>query len=423
MESDRHVESNPDDEIVFREIDSARDPLEVSLTEFLDEIRQGKTPTIDDFARRYPALEEQIRELFPLVGNLERWKSEKEIECLRRSVPKQFPFETLGEYQLVRELGRGGMGVVFQAFHLTSLRSVAIKLLPWRFAADMPIWKERLRREATTIAALRHPNIVQIYSFSEDQGYYYYVMQLVEGVGLDTIIQQLKQQRVQRSSRRTRSAVPVAESPVALDAWRAYAKIGEHVALALACAHEHGVLHNDIKPSNLLIRSSGQVIVTDFGIGQPQPGEPSDTDDLAIGTLRYMAPERLTGHCDPKSDIYSLGVTLYELATQTPIFDVQKRSRLNAAILNREPPSPRSLVSDMPSPLERIILKAITKEPNDRYRSARAMAEDLRRFINRQPIHATRRGKLQRVFAWCLGWCFGWTRLGRGCAERVDRRK
>jgi len=402
--------ANPDDVCVFRTDESARDPLELALTEFVDQIRLGKTPSIDEFAERYPTWAGQIRELFPLVGNLERLKTEKEIECLRRNVPKQFSLDRLGDYQLVRELGRGGMGVVFQAFHVTSHRAVAIKLLPWRFAADMPVWKDRLQREAATIAALQHPNIVQIYSFSEDQGYYYYVMQLVEGVGLDKIIQDLKQQRgKRRSSRKPHSEVAASEAPLTHDAWKGFARIGEQVALALACAHEHKVLHNDIKPSNLLMRSNGQVIVTDFGIGQPQPGVLSDADDRAVGTLRYMAPERLTGIGDPTSDVYSLGVTLYELTTQTPIFDVQKRSRLNAAILHQQPRKPRQLIPDFPSPLERIILKAMAKASVDRYSSARALAEDLRRFINRQPpIHAAEPGILNRATAWCKAWSQSW---------------
>lgn len=416
METDRHRPPQLDDDVSLGEDESARDPLEISLTEFMDEIRQGKSPSIDDFAQRYPELADQIRELFPLVGNLERWKSEKEVECLRRNVPKQFPFEKLGEYQLVRELGRGGMGVVFQAFHLTSLRSVAIKLLPWRFAADMPIWKERLQREATTIAALHHPNIVQIYSFSEDQGYYYYVMQLIEGVGLDTIIQRLKEQRSQRPRKRSAPSASNGtatdiETSLTLDAWRAYAKIGEQVALALACAHEHGVLHNDIKPSNLLVRSNDHVIVTDFGIGQPEPNDLSDSDDLAVGTLRYMAPERLSGPGQPKSDIYSLGVTLYELTTQTPVFEIQKRRLLNAAILKQRPTRPRRLVPEMPAPLEQIIMKAIAKDPADRYTSARSLARDLRRFINREPVHAKKRGITSRIFGVllrCLGWLQFW---------------
>lgn len=411
-ESSESRPSKCDDGTALHPENSARDPLEMALTEYMDQIRQGKTVAIDEFTRRYPALADQICELFPLVGNLERWKSEREIDCLRRNVPKQFSFDRLGDYQLVRELGRGGMGVVFEAVHVTTRRSVAIKLLPWRFAADMPVWRDRLQREATTIAALQHPNIVQIYSFSEDQGYYYYVMQFVDGVGLDKIIQQLKLQRNSQKSvhvERTVAEVPQLTS----DAWRGFAKIGEQVALALACAHGHGVLHNDVKPSNLLVRSNGQVIVTDFGIGRPQSSALSEEDDLAVGTLRYMAPERLAGGGVPKSDVYSLGVTLYELATQTPIFDIQKRSRLNEAILNQQPANPRRLVSDLPVQLERIILKAISKDPANRYESARAMAEDLRRFINRQPIKASGPGIVVRTIKWCFGWMRIWRRKSR----------
>jgi serine/threonine protein kinase len=174
--------------------------------------------------------------------------------------------------------------------------------------------------------------------------------------------------------------------------------------LALSCAHERGVVHNDIKPSNLLVRPSGQVIVTDFGIGQPVSDGMTSTNELAIGTLRYMAPERLSGPGTPKSDIYSLGVTLYELTTRSPLFDFQKRTQLNDAIIKLSPVTPRRMVPDLPGSLERIIMKAIAKQPDERYASARAMAEDLRRFINREPVKADAEGAWQRLKRWCLGW-------------------
>ncbi len=409
MNSEQGTPPNADDDLPEVADGSVRDPLEVALTEFTDEKRRGKAPSIDDFVQRYPDLADQIRELFPLVDNLERWKDEKEVECLRRNVPKEFSFDKLGEYQLVRELGRGGMGVVFHAVHETSHRPVAIKLLPWRFAADMTVWKDRLRREAMTIAALKHPNIVQIYSFSQDQGYYYYVMQFIDGVGLDKIIQQLKQQRgLRRSSRKFFPTEASRELGLTYDAWRGFAKLGEQIALALDCAHKHDVLHNDIKPSNLLVRSNGQVIVTDFGIGGPRESELADADDHSVGTLMYLAPERWNGNGSPKSDIYSLGATLYELATQSPIFDCRKRSQLIDAILNREPTGPRRLVAEIPVPLERIILKAMAKDPQERYASAHAMAQDLRRFVNRQPIEATE----QKIWQRAAGWLQGWFRSG-----------
>lgn len=405
MNSEHRAPSNSSDESKRRAADMVRDPLELALTEFTEEKRLGKSPSIDDYASRYPQLAAEIRELFPLVDNLERWKVDKEVECLRRNVPQEFAFDRLGDYQLVRELGRGGMGVVFQAVHATSQRVVAIKLLPWRFAADMAVWKDRLRREATTIAAFKHPNIVQIYSFSEDQGYYYYVMQFVEGVGLDKIIQQLKQQQgVRRSSKRFYPTPLLEELALTHDAWRGFAKIGEQVALALDCAHKHDVMHNDIKPSNLLVRSNGQVIVTDFGIGRPEQSELSDGDDHSVGTLMYMAPERWSGHACLQSDIYSLGATLYELATQKPVFDVRKRSQLVDAVQHRAPVNPRRLNPEIPIPLERIILKAMAKLPGDRYVTAHAFALDLRRFANRQPVQAAKKGILRRAFKWCLGY-------------------
>lgn len=385
--------------------ESDRDPLELALSEFTEEQRQGLNPTIDEFAERYPNLADQIRDLFPMVCSLERWKTEKEVECLRRSVPQQFSFERLGEYQVVRELGRGGMGVVFEAVHAQSGRSVAIKLLPWRYAADMPSWKKRLQREASTIAALKHPNIIQIFSFSEDEGYYYYVMQLIEGESLDHIIGRLKRERArhERAKAPLRPRIPN-DAVLSFDSWKGFAKIGEQVALALSCAHKQGVLHNDIKPSNLLIRSNGQVIVTDFGIGRLPGSETIDDDDHSVGTLHYMPPERWDGKTDQRSDVYSLGATLYELTTQLPLFDIQRRAELIEAIQQKEPIAPHRFVANFPEPLERIILKSLAKDPSLRYSSALHMGFDLRRFINRQPIHASNSNWFSRSVHWMKSW-------------------
>jgi serine/threonine protein kinase len=380
---------------------TSRDPLEIVLTEFSDEVRRGLSPAVEDYAERYPELAEQIRELFPLIQSLEHWKTDREMECMRRNVPAVLSLTRLGDYELVRELGRGGMGVVFEANHLTSQRSVAIKLLPWRFAADMAIWKERLQREAATIAALQHPNIVPVYSFSEDQGYSYYVMQLVDGIGLDKIIEQLRRQR-RRFDRRNRRVVAPTEIPLVFDSWRGFASIAEQVATALAYAHEHGIYHNDIKPSNLLVRANRHVTVTDFGIGRLP--ETRVSDDHTVGTIKYMSPERLTGATSPQSDIYSLGATLYELATQQPLFDCSKRSQLIDAIVQREPVPPKRHVPDVPAPLEAIILKSIAKSPLDRYPSAESLAIDLRRFINREPVPAIGASFWKRLITNCIRW-------------------
>ena len=397
----------------------ARDSLEVLLSQFADEVRAGTMPSIEEYVARNPSCASEIRELFPLVFSLEQWKSNKEVECLRSNVPEDFAVEAFGDYKVVRELGRGGMGVVFYAVHNVSRRPVAVKLLPWRYAADMTRWKERFHREAATIAALRHKNIVQVYSFGRHEGYYYYVMQFVDGVGLDRIIERLR-----TSSRPCDVSVLVAQHhpdgvPVPKpgdfsddsahgvlvlmrDSWRGFARLAEQIASALAHAHQQDVLHNDIKPSNLLVKQNGQVIVTDFGIGRLNAdGEELEQQDNAqVGTLRYTAPERLQGQIDVRCDIYALGITLYELVTQVTPFESINRAELLNRVLHEELPLPSKIMPQIPVPLETIILKAIARDPEDRYATAIEMADDLHRFINGQRIHATRKSWFQRALKW-----------------------
>jgi serine/threonine protein kinase len=394
----------------------ARVPLEILVSRFADSVRRGERPSIEDYALRYRDWAEQIRELFPLIESLERWKVDKEVECLRRNVPDEFPVRQLGDYQFVRELGRGGMGIVFEAVHQQSGRHDAVKLLPWRYAADMAQWKERFQREAATIARLRHPNIVRVYSFGTDEGYCYYAMQLIEGISLDRIIRGLREtgelvlfDEIRRSRGESVAASPPANSTgvesaslhLRRDSWKEFAQIAKQVALALGHAHESGVRHNDVKPANLLLESGGRVIVTDFGIGRRREDDLAGNDEHGTGTLRYMAPERLFGSGDARSDVYALGATLYELCTLRPAFDVEDRRKLVELILKSPPPRPRQIIPQFPRALETIILNAMSPEPGDRYPFAEALAADLLRFINGQPISSTRPGLIRR--AWRSG--------------------
>lgn len=394
----------------------ARVPLEIIVSRFAESVRRGERPSIDEYALRYRDWAEQIRELFPLIESLERWKIDKEVECLRRNVPDEFPVRHLGEYQIVRELGRGGMGIVFEAVHQQTGRHDAVKLLPWRYAADMAQWKERFQREAATIARLRHPNIVRVYSFGTDEGYCYYAMQLVEGVSLDWIIRRLRETEELvpaeeiRRARREDAAAPPASAPPAddrgafrlrRDSWKEFAQIAKQVALALGHAHESGVRHNDVKPANLLLEGDGHVIVTDFGIGRRREDDLAGSEEHAIGTLRYMAPERLFGSGDARSDVYGLGVTLYELCTRRAAFDSQDRRKLADLILESWPPRPRQIVPQIPRSLETIILNAMAPDPNDRYPFAEALAADLLRFISGQAVSSTRPGFARRAWRAC----------------------
>ncbi len=394
----------------------AREPLEVLVSRFADAVRRGENPSVEEYASRYGQWADQIRELFPMIQTLERWKSDKEVECLRRSVPDEFPVRRVGDYQFVRELGRGGMGIVFEAIQAGSGRRVAVKLLPWRFAADMPQWKELFQREATTIARLRHPNIVEVYAFGTHEGYCYYVMQLIEGVSLDWIIRRLREtsdlvyvDEIRRAGREDHEGIREAGEAsksqttggLRRDSWLDFANIGLQVALALAHAHEKGVLHNDIKPGNLLLDRMGHVSVTDFGIGRRVEGDLSREEDHPTGTLRYMAPERLQRHCDARSDVYSLGITLYELVTQRPAFEAGERRDLIQLILKAQPKPLREIVPHIPHSLETIILNAIAAEPRERYHSVQALASDLLRYINGMPVSSTRPGFIQRALRWC----------------------
>jgi serine/threonine protein kinase len=394
----------------------AREPLEVLVSRYADSVRRGENPSIDEYALRYGDWADQIRELFPLIETLERWKAEKEMECLRRSVPAEFPLRRVGNYRFVRELGRGGMGIVFEAEQEDSGRRFAVKLLPWRFAADMSQWKERFHREATTIARLRHANIVRVYTFGTSEGYCYYVMQLVEGVSLDWIIRRLRESadlvyvdEIRRAGRedRERPSVASGDGPVPAsgglrrDSWLDFANIGLQVALALAHAHEKGVLHNDVKPANLLLEKTGHVIVTDFGIGRRGSGEVAHDEQHPIGTLRYMAPERLSGHGGVRSDIYALGATLYELVTQQPAFATGDRRELIDHIIRAQAKPLRQLVPEMPRPLETIIRNAMAADPHERYHSAEALASDLLRFMHGLSVHSTRPGAFHRALRWC----------------------
>ena len=381
---------------------AARHSVEVVVTRFMDEARDGLAPSIDDYARKYPELADELRELLPLVESLEQWGVNKEVECVRGNIPDDFSLTEVGDYRIVREIGRGGMGIVFEAAHRETGKQVAIKLLPHRYVADLPRRREHLRREATTIAGLRHRNIVPVYSFGSYQGYRYYVMQLVEGVNLDTVIKRLRDSHEPVCINDLAPATAVASARESFrlerDSWKSFAKLMIQVAQGLAHAHKHDVLHNDIKPGNLLLDRNGVVIVTDFGVDLPD--ETSGEGDHPPGTLRYMAPERFTGKCTARSDVYAVGVTLYELLTRTPAFLSTDREKLIEQVLQSTPLRPRELNPEVPIALELITLKAMAKRPEDRFGSADELHAELLRFINDRAIKTRRPGVLRRLLIW-----------------------
>ncbi|MHC4877728.1 MAG: serine/threonine-protein kinase [Planctomycetota bacterium] len=379
----------------------SREQLEVLASEFADKSRAGLRPSIDDYVRRYPLLEDQIRELFPMVAALEQWKSDRESELLRNQLPDNFSIDQLGDCRIVREIGRGGMGVVFEARQGSFERRVAVKLLPWRISMVPQRW-ERFQQEARTFAKLRHANIVPVFSFGRHDDFAYYVMQYVEGVSLSRVIAELRDHSTvsfsSLISAESGSTVPAdsATTPAAnrglkRDSWKQFARIATQVAQALRQAHRQGVLHNDVKPANLLIDASARVWVTDFGLAEELDSDNTDADTVT-GTLRYMPPERFEGKADETSDIYSLGVTLFELVTREPAFDASDRSELLTEIAAGNLRRPRDINPEIPAALEAIILKSTARQADERYLTAGDLASDLLRFINGEKVRA----KVQR---------------------------
>lgn len=283
-------------------------------------------------------------------------------------------------YELLEELGRGSMGVVYKARHLQLNRLVALKMI---LSGDHAGSLDRVRFccEAEAAARLQHPNIVQIYEVSEHEGRPYIVLEYVEGIGLDS------------------SEVP---SPMPE---RAAARLLETLAWAMSAAHERGIVHRDLKPANVLLTADGTPKISDFGLAKLLDRETGHTQSGSIlGTPSYMAPEQAAGktrEIGPAADLYSLGAILYELLTGRPPFRAATPMATLQQVLNHTPVPPRQLVPELSRDLETICLKCLEKEPRKRYADAAALAADLRRFQLGLPVLARPVGDLERIWRLC----------------------
>jgi WD40 repeat protein len=286
-------------------------------------------------------------------------------------------------YQIHRELGRGGMGVVYEADQQALGRRVALKVLPAQ-SRQSPDRLARFQREVRAVARLHHTNIVPIFEVGEEEGVWYYAMQLIEGQTLADLITRLRKEPL------------LARSPAH---YRRVVRLGVQVAQALAWAHEHGVLHRDIKPANLIADDSGRVWVTDFGLAKIENEDLTQSGTI-LGTLRYTAPEQVKGAADARSDVCSLGLTLYELLVLQPVYDAESPLHLLDQVAHQEPRPLRSIDPRIPRDLETIVLKSIEKRPARRYQSAAELAADLERFLADEPIQARRVGMTERLVRW-----------------------
>jgi WD40 repeat protein len=455
------------------EFTADRDPVEMLADSFLARFRRGERPSVEEYAAKYPELADRIRALLPALVMLEQEKSVAgsatganggAAPAASRPAPRQ-----LSDYLILREIGRGGMGVVYEALQQSLGRHVALKVLPHQALAGST-QLERFRLEARAAARLHHTNIVPVFGVGECEGVHYYAMQFIQGQGLDVVINALRGLRddtgpvvaavksdtgttggddrpltavLAQSLLTDRFAAPQPEPTAARDDaltsppsqvparpaapdqasgiptpdagssselssgqagspyYRSVARVGVQVAEALAYAHGEGIVHRDVKPSNLLLDSKGTVWVTDFGLAKAEGSDgPTQTGDI-VGTLKYMAPERFDGWSDPRSDIYALGATLYELTTLQPPFRESDRAKLIEQVLHESPAPPRKLDRRIPLDLETIVLKALAREPGQRYTTADQMAEDLRRFAADRPILARRISTVERAWRWC----------------------
>lgn len=469
------------------------DILDVLAEEFIERHRRGEQPSIAEYEARAPEHAEEIRDLFPALAVMEQAASvdEPEEDVGQQTLGWQNTTQSsdnpkrIGDYRIIREIGRGGMGVVYEAEQMSLGRYVALKVLPRHLTLGVRE-RRRFEREAKAAAKLHHTNIVPVFGVGDQGGIHYYVMQFIQGLGLDEVLSELQQiwgeggasgdlpSNLQVSERRSGTAIreftarhaahtlvsgqlgktefghaleeknvpdategvlpgkPAEEAAsetgrlsdsftlsssslnlsqsdantISKDAssqqsyWVSVARIGVQTAGGLQYAHEQGILHRDIKPSNLLLDTNGTVWITDFGLAKSDDQDNlTNTGDI-IGTLRYMAPEMFSGNADVRSEVYAVGLTLYEMLTLRAAFDEKDRHRLIKQVTSGEPRRVERLNSKVPRDLAIIVNKAIEVDPSHRYQTAGELADDLQRFINDEPIKARRTSALERLQRW-----------------------
>jgi len=395
------------------------DPLATILAEYLDHQQDGQTAGVEEFLARYPDHRAELEELLPTLD---------ELNGLAALPPPELPVAIDGScYRLIRELGRGGMGVVYLAEMLEDERLVAIKVLT-ASALEHSESHARFAREVALAKSLRHPNLVSVYGSGSLHGAPCLIAEYVPGADLGRVLADLREQAPPLSTQGLHTAVRRLQSTHddsedAVDAGPAgdaqdgpivvatstasyYVKVAQiiaEVADALEFAHQRGVVHRDVKPRNILVDAELTPRLTDFGLARQASHSDMSRSGDPLGTPHYMSPEMLregATKVDHRTDIYSLGVTLYELLTLSLPFSATSSPVLMRRIELTPTPWPRRRNPEVPDPLQAIVLRAMEKHPDRRYPTAAALAEDLRRFLRGQPVLARTPGPLQRAGRW-----------------------
>ncbi len=411
--------------------DDQRHPVEILAEEFADRLRSDQQPSIEEYVSRYPEHAEMIMAIFPPIAMMEQARevhasssrlSSRTSSSNLPSNKTQIP-DRLGDFQLLREIGRGGMGVVFEAVQQSLKRHVALKVMS-DIAAGSAQRRARFIREAEAAAQLHHTNIVGVFGTGEESGYLFYAMQLIQGTPLNEVIAAIKRgdasgmpadatekkdgSRVNNATDSLGNVATLSSHPTAVPRevlaspvlrpqyFHQVAHLIANVASGLHYAHHLGIFHRDIKPSNLLLDREGAIWITDFGVAKRDSLEDVTQAGEIVGTLRYMAPEQLRGTSNARSDIYSLGLTLFELLTLQPALTATTGSWFET-VAKGLIPSPRSIRKDIPRDLEVITLKACAADPAERYATAEALEQDLRRFMEDRPVLARRESVALRI--------------------------
>ncbi|MFO0954539.1 MAG: serine/threonine-protein kinase [Isosphaeraceae bacterium] len=431
-----------DDPSADEDLSASEGSLAQTLEEFLGLAKSGVRPSREEFLARHPDRADALAECLDglefilsavpeLVGG-ETGEVTGEFEGSLDAPAAIMPSTLLGDYRIVREVGRGGMGVVFEAQQLSLGRKVALKVLPFAASLD-PRQRQRFQLEAQAAAHLHHPHIVPVFAVGRDRGIHYYAMQFIDGRTLSSLVREIRRATAETSATGpggpraeilhaartpsgnlsdTENPSVGSEAPTKpsgsnsgrreADYFRAVARIGKQAALALDHAHGLGVIHRDVKPGNLMLDAEGDLWVTDFGLARflDEPGV-TRTGDL-LGTLAYMSPEQALGRreADHRGDLYSLGATLDELLTLRPPFEGRDRQELLRKIAHEDPVHPRRIDPTVPLDLETIVLKSMEKEASARYPSARELADELDRFLSDEPIRARRPGPIEHLAKW-----------------------
>lgn len=434
-------------------MDNESSNFEDLAEKFAEELRAGEAPAISSYANQNPEFASQIHRLFPVMEAMEQrgaqvedYSEEGLLEAELGQLRATPPMRRLGDYRILREIGRGGMGIVFEAQQESLGRKVALKLLPQSSQFDKRR-QQRFENEARASAMLHHTNIVPVFGVGSHESTSYFVMQYIDGQPLHRVLNEISLQRsgdgtndpANAATLREASTIatsfdqseigipanpetdlPDPSSPSRISTtfsnashqvnsrtsaeniyWRNIARIGVQVADALSHAHSKKILHRDIKPSNLMIDQTGCAWVTDFGLAKYFESPDLTRTGEIVGTLRYMSPEQINGKADERSDIFGLGLTLYEMATLQPAYDATDRTQLMKQVLEASPQPLRSIDRKIPRDLETIVQKCIASESHRRYQDSESVAADLQRFLDGEPVLARRINTMERVSKWC----------------------